>query len=395
MAKKQSKRANGEGTLRQRKDGIWEAAITTGRDSSGRLIRKSFYGKTQTIAKEKRDKYLTEVRTGTYTEPSTLTVGQLIGDWLRVFCRPNKKPATYAKYDSVYRIHIVDGIGHILIQNLTTRDLQVFYNSINRSTSTISIIHIVINGSLEYAVDQNLIKKNPAKKTKRPTVTYKKITPMTEEELEKFLSSAVKYRMFAAFFVDLSTGIRRGELCALRWARTDLTNGVLKIRESLNRIQIAPKKTELRFDNPKTKRATRDIPLLPDTIEVLKVHKAHQEKEKEFWGEMYQDNDLVFCTELGKPCEPRNLLRTLKLILTKANLRQDITIHNLRHTFTTALLKKRVSLKHIIDLLGHVDERMIIRTYGHSDDSDLISAIQELKGVIKIPEVKEKPSQSN
>lgn len=394
MAKKKGKRAHGEGMLRERlnKDGtptgIWEARVTVGRDKSGKLITKSFYGKGQKAVKEKRDKYLTEIRTGTYTEPSRLTVKQFIGDWLKLFARPNKKPATYAKYESIYRTHIVPELGDIQLQKLSLAKLQDFYNkkAEQKSSSTVSIMHIVLNGALEYAVEEGLIKKNPAKKTIRPTVKYKEVKPMTEDEMNAFLNTAKDHRMFAAFFLDLSTGLRRGELCALRWKNVDLDKGIIKVRESLNRVQIEKGKTDLVFNKDlKNKNAVRDVPLFSDAVEVLKAHKEQQDIEKDLFGEAYDDQDLVFCTGYGKPFEPRNLLRTLKIILKKAGLRQDITIHNMRHAFATHLLKKSVGLKKIIDLLGHADERMVLRTYGHSDDKDLRSAVQELATVLKKP----------
>jgi len=388
MAKKARKRANGEGSLRERADGTWEATITIGRDREGNLIRKSFYGKTQTIAKEKRDQFLTEVRTGTYVEPSKLTVGQLVGDWLKVFAKPHMKRTTYAKYDSAYRTHIVPGLGHVLLQKLSTIKVQEFYNSLKRSSSTISIVHIVLNKSLEYAVEEGLIKKNHAKKTTRPAVKYKEVVPMTEKELDRYFEAAGGHRMFAAFFTDLTTGLRRGELMALKWKKVDLDKGSVKITESLNRVQIELGKTELMFTDTKNENADRIVPLLPDTVKVLKTHKSKQAQEKLYLGEAYEDNDLVFCTGNGKPYEPRNLLRLHKSILTMAGLRNDITIHNLRHTFTTLVLKKmrqnkNVDLLALLKILGHADERMILRTYGHSDDEDLRNVIETLKDVIK------------
>ncbi len=391
MAKKKGKRPQGEGSVYQRKDGKWECKIPVGKDpSTGKLKRKSFYGASQEEVRKKRDEYLTQKRTGTYIEPSKLTVGPFVGDWLKVFVKPNKKAATYAKYESVYLTHINKDLGNIELQKLTTMKVQEFYNTkaAKLSSSAVSIIHIVLHGAMEYAVEEKLIPKNPTSKTKRPSVKHKEVVVMTEEELQKYLLAAKEYRMFAAFFTALTTGLRRGELCALRWKHIDFKKEILKVRESLNRVQVERGKTELRIDTLKTDNAKRDIPLLPETIKILKDHREKQKKERQdIEGENkvveLKDNSLVFCTEEGKFYEPRNLLRLHKVILKKAGLRTDIKIHTLRHQFATMLLKKNVNLKYIIDLLGHADERMVLRTYGHSDDQDLKNAILELKDVIK------------
>lgn len=386
MAKKKGKRANGEGTIRLRKDGRWEAIITTGRDPlTGKLIRKSFFGKTQSEAKAKRDDFLLQIKTGTYLEPHRTTLGSWINSWLEMFVKPTVRMSTYSKYMINFRTHVISGLGSVELQKLTTEHIQKFYNekATTLSSSVIAILHQIVNKSLKQAVKQKLILTNPAEYTVRPSVKYKEITPLNASEVEQYLNAAKDDRLYAAFLLDITTGLRRGELLALRWSNVDLTTGVLTVSESLNRVETYSGKTTLLFSDPKTSNSKREIPLLSNVIQELKAHRARQLQERLLLGEGYQDNDLVFGTGLGTPIEPRGLLRKHKAILKKAGLREELRIHDLRHTFGTMLAQAGENPRNLQLLLGHADIKTTLGTYCHSTLEDKKRTIQTLGKIIK------------
>lgn len=380
------KRGHGEGTITKRKDGRWMAQVTVGRDPlTGKLKRKTFYGKTRREVQEKLDNFKAEVKTGTYVEPRKTTFGDWVTCWLELYVKPTVKMSTFSKYRINARTHIIPNLGHIELQQLTTDHIQEFYNALAKthSSSVIAIVHQIISGCLKAAVKQKVILNNPAEHTVRPTVKYREITPLSPQEVTAYLEAAKGERLYAAFLLDFYTGLRRGELLALRWSDIDLDAGILTVRRSLSRVETYDGKTKLVFSEPKTASSKREIPLLPFVLQELKAHKARQAQEKLLLGQAYQDNDLVFATAEGKPVEPRNLLRKHKAILKKAGLRSEIRIHDIRHTFGTLLAQAGENPKNLQAILGHADIRTTLGTYCHSGIEDKKRAMERLANVLK------------
>jgi len=165
----------------------------------------------------------------------------------------------------------------------------------------------------------------------------------------------------------LASGVRLGELLALKWDCVNLKEGTITIKSSLRRVKTynedLPPKTMLAFQKPKTKAGIRTIPVPPVIVEELKEHRKRQLEEKLKAGSLYEDNNLVFATELGTPIEPRNFLRTFYRIIEKANL--DINFHALRHTYATRLLEANEHPKVVQELLGHKDISTTLNIYSH------------------------------
>jgi len=235
-------------------------------------------------------------------------------------------------------------------------------------------------------------------------VKYKDIAPLSPEEIKKYLDAARGDRLFAAFLLIFYTGLRRGELLALRWSditvktkkgavvsmadeidwkKINIKSGILTVRQSLSRVENYDGKTELVFSEPKTESGKREIPLLPFVLQELKSHKATQAQEKLLVGKAYQDDNLVFATAMGKPIEPRNLLCKHKAILKKAKLRDELRIHDIRHTFGTLLAQAGENPKNLQALMGHADIRTTLGTYCHSGLEDKKRAVNGLADVIK------------
>lgn len=251
------------------------------------------------------------------------------------------------------------------------------------SPRIIHLMHQVINGALKQAVRENLISINPAEHTTRPGLKYKEMQPLNSDEVNRYLEAAKGDRLYPAFLLELTTGARRGELLAVRWDCLDLANGTLAIKSTLARVRLVDKgSSELLFSEPKTESGKRIIPLMPEVIQELKKHKARQNEEKLFFGQAYQDNNLVFCTEVGKPIEPRNFFRLHTKILKKAGL-PHVRFHDLRHTFATIILQEGENPENLRDLLGHSKTSTTLDLYCHSTMDGKKKAISRLSGIIK------------
>ena len=272
MAKKQ---AAGRGSIVKRKDGRWMAAATIGGQ------RVFFYGSSQAEVSEKLDKALQESRDGVYIKPTKQTFGEWVYIWLKEYSKPTVRPTTYDSYEYLIRVHINPALGLIPLKELQPSQIQKFYNTKNKtlSPSTVRHMHIVINQALDQALKEGKIIRNPAKATKPPKIEKKEARYLTPEQLAGFLESITDDRWYPAFIVDLNSGMRLGELCALKWSNVDLQKGTLTVKEAVSRINKNGKWV-FHVHPPKSKKGIRTIPLPSSAVEELKRLKKRQNEEK-------------------------------------------------------------------------------------------------------------------
>lgn len=378
MAKK---RSNGEGSIIKRKDGTWSAYLSNVFDpSTGKFKRKYFYAKTQKEVLAKLEEARNKQKNGGVIDPIKITLGEFLDLWLTEFKKPILRPSTYESYEYIIRLHIKPSLGNILLRDLKPEQIQSYYNQkaktgrVDKSTRpdlsprTIRYIHTILKQALEQAVKNEYVDKNVACLTSVPPKKKKEVRVLTLEEQKAFLNALDGIRLSAAFKLALASGVRLGELLALKWEHVDLQEGSIKITQSLRRIKTfdenAPTKTSIIFQDPKTESGKRHIPIPSSVISDLKIHKRKQNEEKLLLGEAYLDNDLVFCTELGKALEPRNFTRLFYSITKKANLK-GVNFHALRHTYATRLLEANEHPKVVQELLGHSSITMTLDIYSH------------------------------
>lgn len=372
IKKKAGKRLNGEGTIIQRQDGRWMSAATI----DGQRVY--FYGKDPQEAKEKRDEALEQARKGIYIKPTKQTFGEWLDLWLKEYAKPAIRPTTYDSYESLIRAHIKPGIGKILLKELQPNQIQKFYNTklqeklIDRrseetkkkeakrvklgkvavkelkpfSARTVRYMHIIINSALEQALKEGKIIRNPAKATKPPKAERKEARYLTPEQLTDFLASISEDRWHPAFIIDLNSGMRLGELVALKWSNVDLQKGVITVKEAVSRIKGTNGKWELYFHSPKSQKGFRAIPLPIGAVEELKSLKARQAAEKirigrAFLGDgekhdLKQEQWFVFTWEDGRMVEPNYLSKHFLKLIRQHGL--SVNFHGLRHSYASALL---------------------------------------------------------
>lgn len=378
MAKK---RSNGEGSIIKRQDGRWSAYISNVLDpSTGKLKRKYFYGKTQKEVLNKLTEARNKQNTGRVIDPVKITLGEFLDLWLQEFKKPILRPSTYESYEYIIRLHIKPSLGNILLKDLKPEQVQIYYNQklkngrVDKSTRpdlsvrTIRYIHTILKQALEQAVKNQYIDKNIASLTSIPPKKKKEVRVLSVEEQKHFLEHLCNIRLRAAFQLALASGVRLGELLALQWSDINFEEGTIHITKSLRRIKTFDKnsstKTAIIFQEPKTESGKRYIPIPPSILLSLKEHKKKQNEEKLLLGECYMDNNLVFCTEFGKPLEPRNFTRLFYSITKKSNL-EGVNFHALRHTYATRLLEANEHPKVVQELLGHSSITMTLDIYSH------------------------------
>jgi integrase len=217
-----------------------------------------------------------------------------------------------------------------------------------------------LHKALKAAVADGLIPRNAAAGLKLPRITREEIDPLTEEEARRLLETVRGARLEALYVLALSTGMRLGELLALKWEDVDLEGGRLRVRRTLTHAGKA-----FVLGEPKTKNSRRTIRLTKGAISALKAHLSRQLEEMERMGSVYQPGGLIFATEGGTIVNPSNLRnRSFKPLLKRADL-QPIRFHDLRHTCATLLLSKSVNPKVVSEMLGHASISITLDIYSH------------------------------
>lgn len=362
-------RGYGEGTIYQRKDGRWAAQMAVGLCPDGKPRRLSFAGRTRREVQEKLTAALAEKQRGSFVEPSNMTVAEWLGTWLNEYKKNRIRPTTWDSYEVQVRCHIVPTVGSMKLKDLRPEHLQRLYNSKLSSglaARSVRYVHQVIHGALDQAVKNQLIVRNVSDMAVLPSECRKEIRPLTADQANHLMTSVKNDRLYPAILLGLETGLRRGELLALRWADLDLDDATLSVSRGLVRVRSheAGKRTTLVFQDPKTVASRRTIPIPAEALSELKGHKERQTKEKLILGGAYFNNDLVFCTEDGRPIDPRNFVRHFDRLVKAAGL-PPIRFHDVRHTFATMMLELGQSPKVVQTILGHSRISVTLDLYSH------------------------------
>ena len=365
-----AKRGQNEGSIRKRKDGTWEARVTIGISADGKQQRKSLYGKTRQEVSAKMTDLLNNLQKGIITNPTEMTLAEWLDFYMLEYKKQYVKPTTYNNYTVKVKNHIKPAIGHYKLKALRQDIIQKFVNSLSGkglAPSTVIDIFKVLSNALETAVDDGLIVRNVANRVKLPKTTKPQITVLTQEQQNAFVEQAKVTYMGVVYIFDLCTGMRLGELLGLKWQDIDFEQNQLHIKRIIRKVKDPDNPEEhwhLEFGTPKTPTSERIIPLNETAIKVLADVWEQQEKNKEKANTAYDDNYLVFCTQLGRPLDPNNIRRTCYSICAKIGV-SNIHPHCLRHTFATRGAENNVDVRVMQKFLGHATIKETADTYTH------------------------------
>lgn len=393
MTSKRRVRANGEGSLYQRKsDGLWVGSVTL---ENGK--RKTVSAKTQTKARTKLKELQAKIDTG---KPITSGRGVTLEKWLteewvgRIL--PSKVRAdkmtqnTANSYGDNVRLHIVPHLGHHEISKLAPAHLREWLEELATKPSgrqkkptkanpnpPVKLLsaraqqyaHTVLKIAMEDAVREEIVTRNVATIVDPPSGKSTAGRALTEEEVTKVFAEAAGDRYATVWAVILGLGLRRGEALALLWSGVDLEKGTAEVGQSLQRVRDAApgedgrRRGRLMVVKGKTAGSETTVPIPPVTLEALKKHKATQAAERAS-AEVWVDEDLVFATGVGTPIEPRNLNRAWTAVCERAGV-SDARIHDLRHTAASWLYEEGAELKDIQHALRHSRLATTSEVYTH------------------------------
>ena len=361
MAKK---RANGEGNIRKRKDGRWEGRYTAGYDAkTGKRIIRNVLGRTQAEVKEKLKKALEECQ-GIEARKSEdeYTVANWLRTWYELYAKPNVRTATANRYELIIEQYTVPRIGNIKLKKLTTRHLQKLYKELlesgrihvgksqdkGLSTTTVHSVHLMLHCAMDRAVKERLIPRNPCEDciVPKPRKLDMKILP--PEHMKAYLEAAERRGLLPMFYLELVSGLRKGELVALRWDDLDIQQRTI----SVSKQYVRNPDGSLELTRPKTENSVRLVSIPQAAVELL-----IQEHDK------HPDSPYLFPSPLtGEMYHPDSVVNLHKKILRDAGL-GHLRFHDLRHTFATTALQNGVDVKTVSSMLGHFDAGFTLRTY--------------------------------
>lgn len=382
-----AKRGQNEGSIRKRKDGTWEARVTIGISADGKQQRKSLYGKTRQEVSAKMTDLLNNLQKGIITNPTEMTLAEWLDFYMLEYKKQYVKPTTYNNYTVKVKNHIKPAIGHYKLKALRQDIIQKFVNSLSAkglAPSTVIDVFKVLSNALETAVDDGLIVRNVANRVKLPKTTKPQINVLTQEQQNAFVEQAKVTYMGVVYIFDLCTGMRLGELLGLKWQDIDFEQNQLHIKRIIRKVKDPDNPEEhwhLEFGTPKTPTSERIIPLNETAIKVLADVWEQQEKNKEKASTAYEDNDLVFCTQLGRPLDPNNIRRTCYSICAKIGV-SNIHPHCLRHTFATRGAENNVDVRVMQKFLGHATIKETADTYTHVLDDLKQDEIRKLDSAV-------------
>ena len=323
-----------------------------------------------------------------YREPTKMTVGEWLETWERDFLN-GVKPFTRLNYAQHIKNHIRPALGSRKLQELSGMDIQRFYNELLEkggkkwlhdeeghilkrdgkpvyesaplSAKTVKNIHGVLHKALEKAVKLGYIRTNPADSCELGQVEKKEIRPLDSEDIICFMEAVQDHPFRALFLTTLFTGLRRGEVCGLRWDCVDLDNGTITINKQLQNVPGQPGAYRLvstKNGKSRTLKASHFV------VNLLRQQKAEQEKMKRLVGDLWQDEGYVFCNALGEHLSPSTVYHNFKRIAHDIGV-PDARLHDLRHSYAVVSLQAGDDIKTVQNNLGHHTASFTLDVYGH------------------------------
>ena len=363
------RRGKGEGSIRLRADGRWEATLTL-TPIGGKRRRKSYFGKTRAVAARKLTAALKAQADSLPLPSERLMVKAYLEQWLETK-RSSLRPESFRRYREMCHLHIIPEIGRKPLVRLRPSDLQTLYARIRGkglSGTSLSLLHGVLHVALGDAAKWNLVVRNVSDLVDVPRRSTPEMRTLTPDEAARLLRAANRDPLEAFYILALTCGLRLGELQGLRWRSVALDRGRLLVTATLQGVENG---TPI-LAEPKTANSRREVYLSKMAVRALRAHRASQLEQRLKAGAVWEDFDLVFTTGRGRPLDGNNLrTRSFASLLARAGL-PPMRFHSLRHAAATILLAEGVNVKVVSQMLGHADITTTLRIYGH-----LLPSMQE------------------
>ena len=358
------RRGNGEGTIRRRADVRWEALLTGTRE--GRVVRRSIYAHSREEVARLLRHALREAEAGVPLASGTETLSTFLAAWLEG-TRASLRPQTWSTYERHLRLHVLPYAGRIRLAKLQPQDLQVLYRGrleAGLSPTTVHHLHAILHKALGQAVRWGTVPRNVADLVDPPRMSHFETRALSADEVRRLLDAAKGDRLEALYVLAVSTGMRRGELLALRWPDIDFRLRRASVTGTLQRTTAG-----LVIGPPKTSKSRRVVILSELALRALEGRQESERVEKASAGQLWDETGLIFPNEIGRPLEPGNLLRrSYWPLLRRAGL-PPMRFHDLRHTAATIMLSRGVHPKVASEILGHATVAITLDLYSHVTES--------------------------
>ena len=391
-----AKRNNGEGTITKRKDGRWEGRYYTGEIINGKRVRKNVLAKTKAECKEKLNKAIADnanrmriiERCDFLTNPEP-TLEEWSRIWFESFCTASVKEYTRNSYQNYFDRYILPNLGGMKIKDISTVSCQQFLMKMytsgrtrnvekkgkGLSAKTVKDIKIALQTCLQKAEDEGLIESNPCRKVQLPKEAPKEMQTLKANELGAFLQETKDSGCYEFYILEITTGLRLGEILALTWDDLDIKNKTISVNKQVQRIG-----SELKITTPKTASSIRTVALCDECFNQLILLRSRQRL----------DTKLIFPSPItGGLRDPSSVTRKLHRMQKRAEIPQ-IRFHDLRHSFATLSLEQGMDIKTVSHMLGHTDAGFTMNTYMHVTDNMQQTVANAMQSLITETENKRK-----
>ena len=372
------RRKQGEGTLRKRADGRWEARVVIGYDEKGNPITNNVTAMEKGKCLEKLEQLKEKCGVQlTGKVKAEMAFGDWLDFWYQQYAKQTLRPTTQSGYENMIYNHIIPDIGKIPLNKLMQNDLQQFYTrlkSCGRKVRTelygkglsdrmVRGCHAMCRKGLEKAVADGLIRTNPAIGCKLPPKKAKEMQVLTREEMQRFMAQAKADGYFELFILELCTGMRRGEIVALQWEDLNMQTGELHICRHATTVH-----GNIQITTPKTKSSIRTVILPPEIVKILAEYKKRVNSRWMFPSPVKED----------VPRHPSSIRKILERTLERAECKH-IRFHDLRHTFATTALANGMDVKTLSAIIGHISSETTLNIYTHITDNMQRSAANKIE----------------
>jgi len=374
--RKKARRGRGEGSV-YFNGRYWVASASTGYDENGKRRRRVVYGETKAEALAKLSTENVLARAGVPLQADRATVKAFLAGWLETVAKPDLRPSTFTRYESLLQLHAYPQIGGVRLARIQPEQVQALYAAMtNKRTGkplsgrTREFMHVILREAFENAVTLGKLRVNPCTRVKRPRPDTPEMAAWNREQAGAFLRAAEGDRLEAAYVLALMTGMREGELLGLQWDDVDLAAAKLHVRRTVQAV-----KGKLHVGPPKTKKSRRTIDLDGLAVHALRQHRAALVA----FG--YAGSPWVFPGALRPgvesaarkpgPMWPDTLVDRFKAIAARARTPDKrklpaLSFHGLRHTHATLALQAGTNVKVLSERLGHSNVTITLKIYAHA-----------------------------
>jgi integrase len=348
--------------VRKRKDrGFWEYDFIAG----GRRYRVGGFAKKQEAADAEAEERTRIARQdGGLVAKGALSVADYLDQWLAVYAPSRVKPSTAQRYEELIRLHIKPAVGAEQLKKLRPLDIERCYQAVlakGLSLATAQRVHALLHLALSQAVRWQLIFRSPVEAVDPPRPSKVETRTPTVEELAVLLTAADKTQLGAYFRFAALTGMRRGEILALRWQDVDFERQTVMVRGSVRRLGKGRGMVRL---TPKRQSSIRKLTLPAPAMEILTQQRWRQLRDASKLGQDYEDAGIVFANHLGGYRDPDHVTRVWGKVAESVGL-AEIRLHDLRHALATRLLELGVHAKVVQEILGHSSYTTTMNIYSH------------------------------